>query len=145
MKLLQLVGLACLIAPLPSFALQMIEPITKESQARSGVKFTLKAVHVRVPDTVVVEIEAPLEGKLKSLSIIQVVLSEKDEFREGEMIDYSMVIDVATTKTKDGKLKASFSMKPALAKKCHILLYTEVDETFAHVFDIRVREYIEEK
>ena len=110
--------IALLFFAFPSRALAMSEiiAVTKETQAKQGLKFTLSAI--RVSDTaVLVRIEIPRAGNLKTLKGVNLYIGKGNG---------SPFVSAAlqTTPDKNGSLIASFQLSPELADKGCIELVT---------------------
>src|SRR5258708_4400947 len=110
---------ALLLAGIPrAFALGELMLVTKENQARIGVKFTLSAA--RVSDTsVAVQMEIPKEGKLKDLKKVTMDIGD---YKPGVATSPMVSANLETKPGKNGSLLVSFYLSPEMADKCSILL-----------------------
>jgi hypothetical protein len=118
-KLLWLLIVLMLLAQIPpALALSELIAVTKDTQAKLGVQFTLSAV--RVSETVVlVRMQIPKTGKLKDLQRVSLDIGT---YPPGALTSPLVSADLATTPGKNGSLIVSFQLSPEMADKCTILL-----------------------
>ncbi len=101
-----------------AFAMSELINVTKETQAKLGVAFTLSAV--RVSETaVLVRMEIPKQGKLKHLKRVTMDIGT---YLPGVGSSPQVSADLATTPGNNGSLMVSFQLSPEMADKCSILL-----------------------
>ena len=107
------------LAPLPNAsAMSELISVTKATQAKVGVRFTLSAV--RVSETaVLVRMEIPKEGKLKNIKRISLDIGT---YPPGVMTSPQVSADLETTSGKNGALIVSFQLSPEMAEKCSLRL-----------------------
>lgn len=119
-----------------AFALIVVQPVTKDTQAKEGLDFTLSAASES--GTVWVKLAAPRKGKLATLSLVQ--LEVKDA--QGKEV---LLAPVATTDENE-VIHAHFRITPEHAKWCNVILVTEQSKppapAFARHYSIAVKSYI---
>jgi hypothetical protein len=99
-------------------AMGTLVTVTKETQAKLGVEFTLSAV--RVSDTaVLVRMEIPKTGKLKELQRVTLDIGSD---RPGVPASPLVSADLQTAPGKHGSLVVSFQLSPEMANQCSIRL-----------------------
>ena len=114
-------------------ALSTSQTVTKETQAREGLDFSLSAVR-ESDEAVIVRMEIPKKGKLQNLQKVRMVISE------GKSILLWSNLEITTT--EDGASVVSFQISPDLADKCSISLVTESSKTgpaneFAYAVELK--------
>lgn len=119
------------------FAMIVVQPVTKDTQAKDGLDFSLSAV----PEsgTVWVQLEVPRKGKLATLSLVQIEVKDK----HGKEI---LLAPVATSDEK-GTTKAQFRLASEQAARCNIILVTEASTppapAFAVNYSVSLKGYID--
>lgn len=122
-----------------AFAVIVVQPVTKDTQAKVGLDFNLSVV----PEsgTVWVQLEVPRKGKLATLSLVQIEVKN----RQGKEI---LLAPVATSNEK-GTTKAHFRLAPEQAARCNIILVTEASTppapAFAVNYSISLKGYISKR
>lgn len=108
---------AMMFACIPhAFANSEFISVTKETQAKLGLKFTLSAV--RVSETaVLVRMEIPKEGKLKDLKRVTMTIGTGTIGTAGSPL---VSATLQTTPGKKNSWVVSFQLSPDLADKCSI-------------------------
>ena len=98
--------------------LRFLIAVTKETQAKIGVEFTLTAT--RVSETaVLVEMEIPRKGKLRNLKDVSLDIGD---YHPGVSSSPLLAANLQTTPGKNNSLIVSFQLSPELADKCSIRL-----------------------
>lgn len=130
---------AMLLSPLlteKAFAVIEVRPVTKETQAKEDLDFTLAAVEEA--GSVWVDLQAPKNGKLATLSLVQ--LEVKDA--KGKEL---LLAPLAVT-NKKGTISAHFRMALDQAEHSNIVLVTEQSKPkelpFAINYSISLKSYI---
>ena len=108
---------ALLMVAIPkAFAMHEVIVVTKATQIKMGVKFTLTAQ--RVSDTaIIVRMEIPKEGKLKELKRVTLDIGD---YKPGAPSSPWVSVDLHTSPGKNGSLIVSFQLSPEMADKCSI-------------------------
>ena len=123
--------------------LRFLIAVTKETQARLGVEFTLTAT--RVSETaVIVQMEVPRKGKLRELKEVALDIGD---YRPGSSGSPLVSANLQTTPGKNGALVVSFQISPELAEKCSIRLgplYPAVAMSWEY-YAVMLKGYITER
>jgi hypothetical protein len=93
-----------------AFAMGELIVVTKQTQAKLGLKFTLVAERVD-KEAVLVQMEVPREGKLKTLRSVSMRIGS------GRPI---VAATLQTTPGKNGSWVVSFQVSPEMADKCSV-------------------------
>ena len=106
--------------------------VTKETQAKLGLNFTLVAERVDA-EAVLVSLEIPRTGKLKNLR------SVKMRIGSGRPL---VSASLQTTPGKNGSWIVSFQLSPELADKCSIDLIGPYEGLSYYIYAIAVKGYV---
>ena len=93
-----------------AFAMGELMVVTKETQAKLGLKYTLVAARVD-DEAVLVQIEIPRKGKLKTLRSVSMRIGNGRP---------KVAATLQTTTGKNGSWTAAFQVSPDLAESCYI-------------------------
>jgi hypothetical protein len=117
----------------PAFALGSVIIVTRETQAKLGLNYTLVADRVDA-EAVLVRMEIPRNGKLKDLR------SVKMRIGSGRPL---VSATLQTTPGKDGVWVVSFQLTPDLADKCSIdLILPSKDALTYEVYGVELKGYV---
>lgn len=100
--------------------LGFIISVTKQTQAREGLRYTLEARRVS-PEVVMVTMEIPREGKLKDVRSATMSIRPNLPPSSGP-VSYSPLVSalLQTTEDKKGVWTVSFQLAPELAERCSV-------------------------
>ena len=119
-----------------AFAMGELVVVTKATQAKLGLNFTLVAERVDA-EAVLVRIEVPRAGKLKTLRNIGMSIGQ------GRPI---VAATLQTTTGKDGSWIANFQVSPEMADKCSIdLLVPDVSGDEYLVYAVQLKGYVTDR
>ena len=96
--------------------------VTKQTQAREGLSYTLEARRVS-PEVVMVTMEIPREGKLKDVRSVTMEIRPHLPKTNGP-VSYSPLVSaiLQTTEAKKGVWTVSFQLAAELAERCSVNL-----------------------
>ena len=106
--------------------------VTKETQAKLGLNYTLVADRVD-DEAVLVRMEIPRTGKLKTLRSVSMRIGS------GRPL---VAATLQTTPGKNGSWVVSFQVSPDLADKCSIDLIVPSDGLTYEVYAVEVKGYV---
>ena len=116
-----------------AFALGELISVTKATQAKLGLNYTLVADRVDT-EAVLVSMEIPRKGKLKSLRSVSMRIGN------GRPI---VAATLQTRPGKDGAWVVSFQVSPELAAKCSVDLIVPSDGGMEYlVYAVEIQGYI---
>ena len=116
--------------------------VTKQTQAKEGLNFTLVANRVS-PEAVLVSMEIPREGKLKDMSRVTLSIRPLLPPSRSGPVSYSPLVSapLLTTESKKGIWSVSFQLASDLAERCSVdLLIPKTFEYFSYA--VELKEYI---
>lgn len=113
-------------------AMGQLISVTKETQAKQGLIFTLEAVRVD-DEAVLVRMEIPRQGKLKNVRSIGMRIGS------GRPLVYA---PLQTTPGKNGSLVVTFQVSPTLADKCSVDLTIPHSARSYEVYAVELKGYI---
>lgn len=119
-------------------ALGVVTVVTKETQAKEGLEFTLNAV--RVSDKVVmVQMEIPNKGNLRDLEAVHLWVG-KDDTPE-------LYTPLEMKRGKDNQISVTFQLSPEMASRADIWLGPTVlsQPTLRHHYVVRLPGYITDR
>ena len=109
--------------------------VTKQTQAKLGLKYTLTAERVN-KEVVMVHVEIPREGKLKELRSVSMTIGQGS----GSPMLHAAL---QTTPGKNGSWSATFQLSPELADKCSVdLLVPNVGGVEYVVYAVQLKGYV---
>ena len=115
-----------------AFAMGEVVSVTKETQARLGLHFTLVAERVDA-EAVLVRMEIPRKGKLKNLRSVNMRIGSGRP-----LIDATL----QTTPGKEGSWVVSFQLSPDLADKCSVDLIGPYEGLSYVVYAVELKGYV---
>jgi len=116
-----------------AFAMGELIVVTKQTQARLGLKFTLVAERVD-KEAVLVQMEVPREGKLKTLRSVSMRIGP------GRPI---VAATLQTTPGKNGAWVVSFQVSPEMADKCSVDLVVPTGGGIEYVvYAVELKGYV---
>ena len=115
-----------------AFAMGEVMYVTKETQAKLGLKFTLVADRVD-DEAVLVSMEIPRKGKLKDLRSVSMRVGEGRP-----MVNATL----QTTPTKNGSWAVSFQLSPELADKGYVDLIVPSEPLTYLVYAVEIKGYV---
>jgi hypothetical protein len=121
-----------------AFAMGELIVVTKQTQAKLGLKFTLVAERVD-KEAVLVQMEVPREGKLKTLRSVSMTIGQGSG---------SPMLHAAlhTTPGKNGSWSATFQLSPELADKCSVdLVVPNVGGVEYVVYAVQLKGYVTDR
>lgn len=122
------------------FALRGVMLVTKDTQAKLGLVFTLIA-EKKSEDVVIIDMEIPRKGKLKSLHSVDLNL--------GTPSGYPAISAPLQTKTgKNGAWLVRLQLSPEMAEKCSLDLSADAPPTAGVegiVYSVAIKTYIAAK
>ena len=116
--------------------------VTKQTQAKEGLNYTLEAKRVS-PEAVLVSMEIPREGKLKDMSRVTMSIRPLLPNSRSGPVSYSPLVSapLLTTESKKGVWSVSFQLASELAERCSVdLLIPKAFEYFYYA--VELKEYI---
>jgi hypothetical protein len=133
---LLLVPLLLAVAAAPAHAVIVVIPVTKDTQAKVGLDFTLFAV--READVVWVRFECPRKDKLRELAGINLEIKDAK--------GHEIVLAPLEITEEKGVIKTHFRLKPEHAERCNIVLIAEQSKppepAFGRYYSIQLKEYV---
>lgn len=120
-------------------ALGVFTVVTKESQAKEGLVYTLTAKKVS-PEVVMVDLEIPLREKLQGLRSAQLQLGSGNGSPE-------LAVRLDTSTSKEGVWTIHLQLSPALASKASIWLGPTLlsRPMLSHHYALQLSGYITER
>jgi hypothetical protein len=115
--------------------------ITKETQAKQGLKYTLTAERVS-KDVVLVQMEIPREGKLKDIRSISMSIGRRKAVDEGSPM-LAAPLHIRTGKN-DSRI-VSFQLTSDLADRCSIDLWMPYVDLSYDVYAVELKGYITDR
>lgn len=121
----------------PALALGVVEIVTKETQAKMGLDFTLTAERLS-REAVLVRMEIPNKGNLRNLKGVTLSIGSGSP---------EVHAPLRTTSGKDGSLAVSFQLSPELAGRASIGLGPTIlsRPTLSHHYAVELRGYITDR
>jgi hypothetical protein len=119
--------------------------VTKQTQAKEGLNYTLEARRVS-PEAVLVSMEIPREGKLKDMSRVTMSIRPLLPNSRSGPISYSPLVSapLLVTVVKNGVWSVSFQLASELAERCSVdLLIPKTFEYFSYA--VELKEYITDR
>ncbi len=124
-----------------AFAMGEVVIVTKETQAKLGLNFSLEAERVS-KEVVLVRVEVPREGKLKALRSVGMSIGKTKAFENGSPM---LSAQLQTTPGKNGSWVATFQLAPELADKCSVdLNVPESDRTYT-IYAVELKGYVTDR
>lgn len=117
--------------------------VTKQTQAKEGLNFTLVANRVS-PEAVLVSMEIPREGKLKDVRSVTMNIRPILPPSQSRPVSHSPLVyaTLQTTETKKGVWSVSFQLASDLAERCSVdLLIPKGLREYFH-YAVELKEYI---
>lgn len=123
----------------PVLAMGLVEIVTKETQVKMGLDFTLTAERAS-PTAVLVRMEIPDKGNLRNLQQVALYIGTGT----GSPQIYA---PLQTTAGKDGARMVSFQLSPELADRCSIALGPTVlsRPTLSHHYYVQLKGYLTDR
>ena len=116
-------------------------PVTKATQAKEGLIFTLTAERVS-PEVVMVQMEIPREGKLKALRSVGMSLGKTKAFESGSP---ALSAQLQTTTGPNNSWVAHFQLTPELADRCTVDLNVPSGPMWYVIYAVEVKGYITDR
>ena len=116
--------------------------VTKQTQAKEGLNYTLEARRVS-PEAVLVSMEIPREGKLKDMSRVTMSIRPILPPSPSRPVSYSPLVSapLLVTVVKNGVWSVAFQLASELAERCSVdLLIPKTFEYFS--YSVELKEYI---
>ena len=120
----------------PVFAMGHLVRVTKDTQAKEGLQYTLTAELVN-EKVVLVQIEVPNAGKLKELRSVSMTIGLGNGSPE-------LHAQLHTWPGKNGSVVASFQLSSELAKRCSVDLQDSSTPTYV-VYAVELKGYVTER
>lgn len=126
-----------------AFAEGALIRVTKENQARLGLRYTLSAERVS-PEVVLVQMEIPREGKLKKLRGVSMSIGKTKALDNGSPI---LAAPLQTRPGKDGAWVVSFQLASDLADRCSVDLNVPEDASGVsyEIYGVEIKGYITDR
>lgn len=121
-----------------AFAMGELVIVTKETQAKEGLRFTLNAERVS-PEVVLVRIEASKEGKLKNLRSVSMTLGKTKAHENGSPM---LSAPLQTSSGKNGSVIATFQLTSDLADKCSVDLTVPETAMSYTIYAVELKGYV---
>lgn len=141
-KLIGFVTIILCLISLTASGIGVGDLITKDTQEKMGVNFTLTAVRESA-GSVLVKLVAPKEAKLANLSKVRLTIQ-----KEGDK-HFLLWANLETTTDESGKIVSGFQISPELAEQSFIELVVETSKpgkpAFERFYHVRVKDYIVDK
>ena len=120
--------------------------VTKQTQAKEGLNFTLVANRVS-PEAVLVSMEIPREGKLKDMSRVTLSIRPLLPPSRSGPVSYSPLVSapLLTTESKKGVWSVSFQLASELAERCSIDLLIPKGSREYFYYAVELKEYITDR
>ena len=120
-------------------ALGVFTVVTKETQAKEGLVYTLSAVRVS-NEVVMVELEIPNEGKLRDIKRVALELGGGNGSPE-------LYVPLNTASEKKDTWAVSFQLSPAFANKASLWLGPTLlsRPTLSHHYALQLSTYLTER
>ena len=136
-KFVWLVAALLLLArPPQAFAMGSVTTVTKETQSKLGLNYTLIADRADA-EAVLVRMEIPRKGKLKTLRSVSMRIGAGRP---------RVAATLQTTPGKDGSWVVSFQLSPALAEDCSIdLIVPSQDPMSYEVYAVELKGYVTDR
>lgn len=118
-----------------AFAMGELIVVTKQTQSKLGLKYTLVAERVN-KEVVMVQVEIPREGKLKELRTVSMTIGQGS----GRPI---VAATLQTTPGKKGSWVVSFQVSPEMADKCSVDLVVPTGGGMEYVvYAVELKGYV---
>jgi hypothetical protein len=118
--------------------------VTKQTQAKEGLNYTLEARRVS-PEAVLVSMEIPREGKLKDVRSVTMSIRPHLPPTNGP-VSYSPLVSATlqTTESKSGVWSVSFQLSSELADRCsvNLLIPDGPGRRGYFYYAVEIKEYI---
>ncbi|MBB6048765.1 hypothetical protein [Armatimonas rosea] len=116
--------------------------VTKQTQAKEGLNYTLEARRVS-PEAVLVSMEIPREGKLKDMSHVTMDIRPNLPPTNGP-VSYSPLVSapLLVTVGKNGAWSVSFQLASELAERCSVDLLIPKGPRGYFYYAVELKEYI---
>jgi hypothetical protein len=118
-----------------AFAMGEVISVTKQTQAKLGLEFTLVAERVDA-EAVLVQIEIPKKGKVKDVRSVSLRIGPGRP---------EVAATLQTRPGQNGSLVASFQVSPALAEKSSVDLVLPIRGRTYEVYAIELKGYVVER
>lgn len=118
-----------------AFAMGSLQVVTKETQVKLGLNYTLIAERVDA-EAVLVHMEIPREGKLKNLRSVSMRIGP------GRPL---VAVTLQTTPGKNSSWIVSFQLSPDLADKCSIELIDPSSRRTYVVYAVELKGYVTDR
>ncbi len=118
--------------------------VTKQTQAREGLNYTLEARRVS-PEAVLVSMEIPREGKLKNMRSVTMSIRPLLSPSHSGPVSYSPLVSapLQTTEDKKGVWSVSFQLASELAEQCSVdILIPRGPVRDYFYYAVQLKEYI---
>ena len=119
--------------------------VTKQTQAKEGLNYTLEARRVS-PEVVMVTMEIPREGKLKDVRSVTMNIRPHLPKTNGP-VSYSPMVaaTLQTTEGKKGVWSVSFQLASELAERCSVDLLIPKGPRGYFYYAVELKEYITDR
>ena len=136
-KLVWLMAALLLLArPPQALAMGSLITVTKETQSKLGLNYTLVADRADA-EAVLVRMEIPRKGKLKTLRSVSMRIGTGRP---------RVSATLQTTPGKDGSWVVSFQLAPALTEECWVDLIVPSDEPMSYeVYAVELKGYVTDR
>lgn len=116
-------------------------PVTKATQAKEGLNFTLTAERLS-KEVVMVRIDVPREGKLKELRSVGMSLGKTKAFESGSP---ALSAPLKTTTGTNGSWSVSFQLSAELADRCAIDLNVPQGPMYYVIYAVELKGYVTDR
>lgn len=124
-----------------AFAMGEVIIVTKATQAKQGLKYTLTAERVS-KDVVLVHMEIPREGKLKDFRSVSISIGKQKPLENGSPL---LSAPLQTRTGEGGSRTVSFQLASDLADRCSIDVYMPYEALSYDVYAIELKGYVTDR